>query len=187
MVFVPYSVSGVVYDTYLTDSAQTTVCGVNTQIRAYNVTNKEYLDWTNANSSGQYTIDLANFTSGYVNGDVVFLEIRINSGVTFASISYRLEVDTGVGSASQDAYLLGGWTPDVSCQLINAYSYNNFTTAGHVKFYERYSGRLILAQAIGLNALGINSPFNSHHGLHANKGFFRVASVKTLDNWVVWR
>jgi hypothetical protein len=66
-------------------------------------------------------------------------------------------------------------------------SYNNFTVAGTVRFYDRYNGRLIYAQNIGSNALGINPSFNSHKGIHANGGFFRTVSVKTLGNWVVWR
>lgn len=187
MVYTPYPISGVVYDSYLVDSTQTTPC-TDGSVRAFNVNTQEYTDWVSTNASGQYTIDLANLLSGYSNGDVIFLDVREVNGIDSGSINYRLVVDTGVGSASQDCYLLGSIAiVDHTTDIYDVICYNNSTVAGNVRFYNRANGRLIFTMNVGSNALGICPAFNSNKGIHANGGFFRTVSVKTLGNWVVWR
>ena len=182
----PYPISGVVYESYETDSSQDT--GVNAvSVRVYNVTNSEYSSWVTTNSSGQYTIDLANMTTAYLDNDVIFIETLFVSGVNASSSCERIVVDTGVGSDTQNLYLHSGIMTENTTKLYTVILHNKSTAAGSIKFYSRINGRLVLQMNVGSNTLGVSPLFNSNEGIHCNGGFFKINSEKTIDSNEVWR
>ena len=91
MTTTPYPISGIVYDidgSSVVEGATVTV---------YNETTGEELsESVTTNSNGEYTVDLANFPSGYSDGDVIV--VKATKSGTDKIKEYRTTVDTSQGS-----------------------------------------------------------------------------------------
>jgi len=100
MTTTPYPISGIVYDI----DGSSVVSGAT--VTAYNETTGEELP-TNAvattNDSRAYVIDLANFPSGYSDGDVIV--VKATKSGTDKIKEYRTVVDTSQGSEEKDLIL----------------------------------------------------------------------------------
>ena len=97
MTTTPYPVSGVIYDTDGTTELSGCVVG------ARNITSGVFLpavsNYVTA-SNGQYTIDLANLTGGYDNGDVV--EILVYNPTSKRYYIYETVISTSAGLEEKD-------------------------------------------------------------------------------------
>jgi hypothetical protein len=97
MTATPYAISGHVYDTDGTTAIQGAV------VSAKNVNNNEFLPNTAhdvTNSAGEYTIDCANFPSGYTDGDVI--ELHVFSPVSKRFHVYETVINAVNGSESKN-------------------------------------------------------------------------------------
>lgn len=92
----PYPISGKIYDTDGSTALQGVLVG------ARNITANEYLPASAqavTNSSGEYTIDLANLTSGATKGDVIEVLVFKPSG---RYAIYETIVDTATGAETKN-------------------------------------------------------------------------------------
>lgn len=97
----PFAVSGIVYDV----DGSTALEGV--KVGAYNQTNAEWLPssaQSTTNSNGEYTIDLANFNSGWSSGDIIYVYAKIEG----KNAVMRAIIGGGDSSWGDDLYLKEG-------------------------------------------------------------------------------
>lgn len=109
----PYPISGIVY------APDNTTAVNGAKVVAYNSTSGEATA-TTSNSSGEYIVDLANLTSGYDSGDVIYLSAFTGR----RSVDYRTTTTAGDdvgGSESKDLYLMWGQTHAVNINSSNAF------------------------------------------------------------------
>ena len=94
----PYPVSGIIKDVDNSTVLKDVI------VTAYNETKNEEITVTSTtNSSGEYTLDLANFPTDYENGDTIILKAT-KSG-TDKIKEYRFTIDTGEGSEEKNLTL----------------------------------------------------------------------------------
>lgn len=96
MTTTPYPISGYVYST----DGSTAL--VNALVGARNLTTGEYLPAGSqavSNSSGEYSIDIANFSSGYTNGDII--EILVYAPAGYYAIESTI-ANTSTGSEEKN-------------------------------------------------------------------------------------
>ena len=115
----PYVISGVIYntdETVLEDAA----------VKIENLTSGDYVT-TSTNAQGEYTLDASDFTSGYTDGDTIYVFANIKN----KSEWYKTSIDTANGSEEKDLYLKNfpiRWRPKVasnkSAPKFYVYSYN---------------------------------------------------------------
>jgi len=84
----PYPISGIIYD-----SDNNVINGVTVSV--INTSSNEELT-TTTNSSGEYVIDLANLTSGYMDGDII--SIYSSYGRRYSEQFHTVVVTTGIGT-----------------------------------------------------------------------------------------
>lgn len=130
MVNSPYPISGVVYDT----DNSSVAASIN--MIAYNQRTAESITAT-TNALGEYVLDLANLTSGYDSGDVIF----VSAYSDYRSIDYRTTTSAGDdvgGSESKNLYLMWGNSHAYfNTRLISGVVTNTAASQGNVKFYDR--------------------------------------------------
>jgi len=160
----PYPISGVVYDT-----DNSTVVELAT-VLAYNQTNNESLSVT-TNSSGEYSLDLANYDTDWTAGDVIFISAFIGQ----KSVDYRTTVSGTY--EEKDLYLMNGASHAYfDAELLSGLISNTADAVGNVKFYDRTNDLEIM----DVRVLATTSvPFNFAVPIKV-QGLCRVPSANTM-------
>ncbi|MBW6469624.1 MAG: hypothetical protein K0A90_00200 [Methanosarcinaceae archaeon] len=126
----PYPISGVVYE------IDTSTVKASATVIAYNQRTTETVTVT-TNSSGEYSLDLANLSSGYNSGDVIFISAYFGN----ESIDYRTTTsasDTVGGSETKNLYLMFGPSHAYfDTKLLSGIVTNAAAAVGYMKFYDR--------------------------------------------------
>lgn len=141
----PYQIYGVVDDT----DNSTPLESVN--MVAYNVTTGEELT-TTTDSNGEYLFDLANLTSSYSSGDVIFISAYIAN----KSVDYRTTAsagdDTG-GTEEKNLYMMWGNTHALNdTRFLAGLITNTSGSVGNIKFYDRENDVEVLEVQVVANS-----------------------------------
>lgn len=112
----PYAISGTISDTDGSTALQSVLVNI------YNLNTDEFLGITLTNASGQYVLDLANFSTDYTNGD----RIEVFSYIDKKFYVHRTTVDTALGNETVDMTMIQiSYTdPDMVSSYLNLKNFN---------------------------------------------------------------
>jgi hypothetical protein len=175
--YIPYPIDGTVYDI----DGSTKVAGAT--VIAFNVDTGERTS-TTTDSSGDFLIDMANFASGYSDGDRIQGTISYGSGSGIRCMSRRHTIDTAVGAYSAgDVVLHPGTDPFLTCHITFAGHSNTHTAKLYVDFYDRTNDVLVFRIEAPLGG-SASFPFG-YLGQKMDGGFIKVFEDETAGRSVV--
>jgi len=176
----PYPVSGIINDVDGSTVLE------NVRVTAFNSNTNEWMIGKGAissNSLGEYTIDLANFSSGYTDNDVIFILAYIGK---YKSMEYRITVDTAIGSTTQtiimhwQEYFVAPTDDLIQVTRLRAYSAsNNHTSALTVDLYARKDD--VLRKRIRIQANDEADTFFGGLGIDFEGGIAVIHGDDTAD------
>ena len=160
----PFPVIGKVYDL---DGTTLLTSGI---VYAWNKNNDERTS-SSINASGEYSLDLANLTSGYDTGDVIYLYVMDSE----KNAVIRAELDSGDDSWTQDLYMKTGELSLHECKINSVIVSNNSGGAISVSFVERtdeITKILINVDDNGTQSASMDERIGG--GFRFNTGFFPI-------------
>lgn len=174
MVYVPYPLSGLVKDVDGSTVLENII------VTAYDFNTKEYISSV-TNSSGEYMLDLANLTSGYSNGDVIYLTAITNNTSNIKKYEhYRTTVSTSNGLEEKNLTLRVGTDPVLPpakrnfggyVNLLSGYISETAGTARYITLREAATD-LRIGGIINVAANGTTNWHHSKYGLQYAGGIY---------------